>query len=315
MKFYLFNHQNKGTTYINALTSAGHEYVPDYNDSSIDFGFIDHDAGRGGVGWRREIYAFEARGVPLFIYPHAARPMLQWDGMYSVYPKTKCNFVIGDGHVEVMQAFGYPLPIEKTGWALCPQKAFNTKKLNRKLRVVFAPIHPNANGWIHPIDKHKNAVVFDGLLALLGDIDLTVRHIFRLQSNGLWKHKNVVFNMAQTKVDTCIEQIDSVDLIIAHQTFAYLAVARGKPLMMFGDDHIPHSGNRPENFRYVQNFDKYKDILRYPVNFEDSYSSTTLLNSMKRAIQKDVGAKWRDKFIGKPFDKNAFVEKVETYLS
>jgi len=316
-KFYLSDHQGKGRAYVEALESAGYVRVQTPADDP-DFAFYDHDVGAGGNGFRQGLDFLHAKGVPVFLYPHAARPMLQWDGMYPVWPHTVCNYTIAPGHKAVMEAFGYPVPVEVMGWTYCeisPPAPLLPRRLGLKgggrLKVLFGPIHPNGNGWMHPVDKQANAAVLKLLLQTPG-IELTVRHIKRVDLSGIWKANHVRYVLG--KANQCITEIDQADVVIAHQTFAYLAAARGKPLIMFGDQVKPHSGNKPENFRWVASWEKYRGLMQYPLEVENAEGPEGLRAMMEQAMREDVGAVWRERFVGKPFEAQAFVRSVENHI-
>lgn len=359
MKFYLSDHQGKGRRFAEALMRFGWEQAESPAESGLDLALYDHDVGAGGMGFRNGLDWLYWRGVPVMMYPHAARPMLQWDGMYPVWEHTRVCLTIAEGHREVMRRFGYPLPVEPVGWSYCEQRQFEAIKKGEgeRIRVLFGPIHPNRNGWLHPMDMDKNRQVYQVLLATPG-IELTVRHIHRLDLNGLWTMNGVKY--VQGKPDGSTREIDEADVVIGHQTFAWLAAARGKPVVMFGDDLIPHSGNRPENMRFAKSWEKYRDYLRYPANVEDVIlgeipskvdfyggsgmklsriaevnqrhgrrhiapkpppavdeavrAGERLTSFLRWVMEEDVGAEWRERFIGKPFDDGYFVGVVERYL-
>ncbi len=297
--------------YAEALESAGYERMISAGTQGLKFAFYDHDVGPGGMGHRNGLDYLYHAGVPVFLYPHAARPMLQWDGMYNVWPHTVCNFVIAEGHAEVMESYGYPIPIEICGWNLCDLKDFEPISPVKPIKVLFAPIHPNGNGWLHEMDMRLNVQTYKLLLETPG-IELTVRHIKRLDLNGLWPADGVNFVLG--KANGCHAEIDEADIVIAHQTFAYISAARGKPLVMFGEQVTPHSGNRPENFRFVGSWPQYRDLMQYPVEFENAESGLHLRSMMAEAMESDLGADWRARFIGKVFDGPRFVEMVEGWL-
>lgn len=138
-------HQNKERAYIAALGAAGYKGLTNERNN-VKFALFDLDTNRRSL----ILDQLDKHGVPVFIYPHAARPMVQWDGLHSVWPNTKCTFVIASGHVEVMQRFGYPIPMEVTGWTYCPIKPFQpVSKVNNILLAPF--IHQRPVGlrmWI-----------------------------------------------------------------------------------------------------------------------------------------------------------------------
>jgi hypothetical protein len=310
--FYLFDHQHKGRCYADALIRAGYRQTPKIDDPELVCAFFDHDLGAGGNGLRSGMEFLCQHNIPVLMYPHSARPMVQWDGMYPVWPHTSALITIGSGHRQVMESFGYPLPVEVCGWTLCDQVPFKIIPVgDHPIEVLFGPIHPNANGWLHPLDKGMNALVYRCLLETPG-IHLTVRHIKRLDISGLWLAAGVKYIMANPNGSTV--EMDATDVVVGYETFAYLAVARGKPLLMFGDQLIPHSGNLPTKMHWAKNFDNYREIWRYPISFDMAHGGKFIRQQIERAMSQDVGCAWRKKFIGKQLDPVKFVKTVQKYI-
>ena len=310
MKFFLTDHQGKGYPYAQALEVNGWERVNNAAEE-IRLAFYDMDAG-DNRGFRRGLDMLHERGVPVMIYPHSGRPSLFWDGMYEIWPHTRAFIAIAEGHREIMRMYGYPLPVEVCGWAMCELRDFQPVKLSDKpLEVLFAPIHPNRNGWLHPAYRAYNTIIFQKLLETPG-IRLSVRHIMSLALNGIWQAPGVKCILGTTKPAT--EQIDEADLIIAHQTFPFLAAARGKPLIMAGDDMNALSGNAWDNIRWAVHYDDYRELLRYPLEAEAARSGRAFRAMIERACSEDCGGEWRERLIGRPFNPKYFVETVERYL-
>lgn len=302
MKFWLYNHQRKGNAFIQALLAA--EFELDANRP--DFVLIDHDVGKGGCGLRSEVQKHLKEKTPVFFYPHAARPMVQWDGMYPVCNAVQGAFVIAPGHVEVMRRYGYPLPTWAVGWPYCRMRPFRPGKVKT---ILFAPIHPNANGWLCDEDKQVNAQAFEELVRLRG-VTIMVRYLRGLAQNGLWVQKGVRY--IQATPDGSHREIDWADLTVSHQTHAYIAIARGKPVVMLGDRIKPHSGNLPENMRWVANWESYRDYLAYPYDVADG----ALEEQIAEASHSDARIReWRERFIGQPFDGARFVEQIRKVLN
>jgi hypothetical protein len=306
--FMCKGHQGKERAYVQALRDAGWASTESIH-GALRFALFDLDTGRGGVGYHRNLPRLHQRKIPIFLYPHAARPMIQWDGMYEPFPHTRCSFVIAPGHAQVMRSYGYPLPVAVTGWTYCPIVPF--QPVQQVQNILFGPIHPNANLWLSDVDKSLNQRTFYRLLEYCKatGVSLTVRHVRDLGANGLVKVDGVTYIDAQPNGATT--EIDQADLVVGHQTFAYLAVARGKPVLMMGEDIPPRSGNAEDNFRWVASWEKYADLLMFPL---DILAGDTA-EMIERATRSDEEIReWRDRFIGQPFDGPAFVEKLEKYL-
>jgi hypothetical protein len=93
--------------------------------------------------------------------------------------------------------------------------------------------------------------------------------------------------------------VDEADLVVADGTLACLALARGKPVVMFGQSHpIEDEHNRPADGTEIR-------VPRYPVDYDDGP-----LDDLFHAACSGAGQDWKDEFAGGPFDKAAFLEAV-----
>ena len=310
--YFISEHQHKGRPYAEALDANGWSRMEKLTGDMPDLALFDHDVAEGGKGFRKPLDFLHEQGVPVMMYPHAARPMVQWDGIYPVWPHTACQILIAEGHREVCEAYGYGLPMEVCGWAMCEQRPWQSVEVrDRPIEVLFGPIHPNHNGFLHPADRAQNSLTFQKLLETPG-IRLTVRHIMRLDLSGIWSAPGVTYKVANPNGKT--DEIDQADIVVGHQTFAYLAAARGKPIIMFGDTIVPHSGNTWENFRWAKNYEAYRELMRYPAEMEAVQRGPQLRKLIDLALGVNLGAEWKGKFIGQPMDGKQFVRTVEQYL-
>jgi len=305
LKFFVYRaHQGKERAYINALRRAG--YRPSISGrANTKFILYDLDMGRR----RPHLDRYAQRKTPIFLYPHTARPQIIWDGIWEPHPGITCNFVIASGHEEVMRAYGYPYPIEVTGWAFCELLPFQPVKEIKN--ILFGPMHPSVWGQQPEIDIETNKTVYKKLLEYCGDTktQLTVRHINRLALSGLWEAPGVKYIRARP--DLSVREIDAADLVIGHQTFAYLALARGKPVLMAGENIPPHSITRNNATLYVKSWEKYAELMAYPLDALTGDIGELVETARKRNAKVSA---WRKKFIGEPFDPGEFVRKLESYL-
>lgn len=306
MNFYFYLHQNKGRPLLEAMKAAG--WTPTGQAANAAAVFSDSDV----PSRMKSLNGFLRRGAKIFLYPHAARPNLfnDFEG-YPWCPKVTAHFVSAEGHIEILKRVGIGHKFEVTGWYLCPMKPFEPRTQARK--ILFAPIHPNSNGTLSKSDRKVNADTMRKLQPLVesGEIDLTIRFLRGLDKNGLWEVPGVTYIEGQP--DQTYSQIDDADLVVSHQTFAYIAIARGVPTVMMGEDVPPRIGcEEYGTFKYVMNFDKYKDLLMYPL---DILAEDDTLGLFERAIRSDTEiADWRRRLIGEPFDPLNFVRTVKRYL-
>ncbi len=294
-KFMLYDHQNKGRAIIEALKQKYVHHEQPSSDGFVRFLFADSDVlGRAG-----QMRRAQKRGVRrFFVYPHAARPSLI-NAHYPGFENTTAQFVVNEHHAEVLRRYGYGKPIETMGWHLSPVETFKLRPAVR--RVLFAPI-----------DRKVNRETFDRLykLAKRGDIHLTVRYIGLMADNGLDEMPGVEY--VNGKMDNTTQMMDAADVVIAHQTFAWLAVARGIPCVMFAEDMPTHFRRRLDHYENVACWQDVAPLFRYPL---DLLQEDDALGLLHRAARSDAEiSDWKRRMIGDPFDPIQFVEKVEKYL-
>jgi hypothetical protein len=183
--------------------------------------------------------------------------------------------------------------------------------IEKPKEILFGPIHPAGNGYIPPVDYDLNQRTLAVLVEYCRKncIHLTVRYLRDLEAQGLTYYDDVTHITGD--LDQSIKEIDAADVIVSHQTFAYLAIARGKPTLMMGEDIPPHSTDPDNKLLIAQSWEKYKDIMAYPLDIlaGDPYKQ------IERACKGSVEAEtWRERFIGKPFDPAHFVARLEAHL-
>jgi hypothetical protein len=308
--FLAMDHQHKGEKYVHALVTHGWKETANFTKAA--FILLDAD-----VLGRRPIAAkAHKQGKKIFLYPHAARPTLIWDGPFEPYQYISANFVIAKGHAEVMRRYGYPHPMEVTGWTYCNQQPFQAtagRRLpGRQTGVLFGPNHPNVNGWLSDVDMDINRRAYAVLLALVraGQINLTVQHLQELDHNGLWLEPDVHY--IRSRPNQSVDSIDAADVVVSTQTLAYLAIARGVPTIMMGESTPPRAGNSEETFRFVSSWDKYRDLMMFPLDIletDDPAGLIQLASQSDEAIQA-----WREMFIGEMMNPAKFVQTVDRYM-
>jgi len=305
--YVIFNHQNKGQKYIEALEKHGkyEQLLEDIRHKHLAFAVTDTDI----LGRTVRLDQFRRRGCAFFfVIPHTARPNLIND-IIAPWEHTTAQFVVSQGHVEIMRLYGYEKPLHPVGWTLCPIRKFTPRPEMR--HVLFAPIHPRCSR----IDQDANRKTFRRLykLAKAGDIILTVRFIKSLPESGLRqvRHPNVIYTPG--RMNQGYEQIDNADVVISHQTFAWIAVARGVPTVMMANrtlkTHIELPGR---GVQFVKNWDKYVDRLAYPLDILETRNTLGLLH---RACTDDPEvAEWKRRMIGTPFSADRFLRALLQYL-
>ena len=303
----VFDHQNNSAAYKQALAEAGYLFTERDNVNGVRFFLSDAD-------WRESMME-EARGrkIPVFLYPHAARPMVQYDGCIEPRP-VRCMFTQAPGGKYLMEKIGYPYPVEVSGWAYSEVRPFRPVEKERK--ILYAPIHLNANGYLHRVDKDINARAFNVLQrwCLEHHAELSIRYIGTLEQCGLEKAAEMKarhIEWHRGKKNNSSADMESADVVVGHQTYAYISAALGIPTVMMGEDIPPRSGNTAAGFRYVKHWDDYKEYLMYPLDILSGHPADAIEKACAGCAEVED---WKSRLIGEPFDGRAFVEKLESYL-
>jgi hypothetical protein len=158
------------------------------------------------------------------------------------------------------------------------------------------------------VDQQLNRQTFKALYKMLKTkvIDrLVVRFSGSLEDNGL-PLEDVEYEEATMSLENSLQSIQGgYDAVVAHQTFAYLAIASGIPTVMFGEWVPPHSMSIT-----VKSWERYKDLLMYPLDILVGDPRDVL----EQAICSDEPIReWKQNFIGTPFNPSCFVQQIERY--
>lgn len=297
--YFIFNHQGKADELVKAL-STKYEQV-DRRAAIIDFVLTDNDV----TGRVSQLDRLRANGAKFFFtYPHSGRVNLYAD-MYDTWRHTTAQFVTSDGHAEIMREYGYKKPLHVIGWYLCPIRPFEA---TTGINVLFAPIHPR----MADMDRRVNLDAYNRLMPLhkSGAIKLTIRYLPPFEQNGIPRDDAIRYVEGSLQPDWA--GIDAADLVVAHQTFGYLAAARGKPLLGLGEHLPPHSLGVVSKIKTARNWDRYNHLVRYPFDISD-YDDTAQIITRACAAGDETGA-WRARMIGKSFDAGAFLGLIDNYM-
>lgn len=305
--FATYKHQDKMEPYVQALKARS--WYPTREHDFAGFLLTDRDTPEPGS----LIDKFAAGGKPSFIYPHSGYPFtVRWDGMYTRNPNITAVFAHSPAGVQVPQLYGFDRPIHEVGWSYCQLKAFFPRE--RIKSVLFAPIHPNFNGWLSDEDKKINRAAYVQLLHYrrLSNINLTVKYTGLLENAGIQRVQGVRYVRSAPNLEISLREIDQADLVVSHETFACLAIARGVPTLMMAVDVPPRLGHTPELYTHAKNFDKYKHLMMYPL---DILNTSDFFGLIERAISTDDDIKeWKRLMIGTEFNPYKFVKIIEGYL-
>jgi hypothetical protein len=303
MKVMVTDHQGKSAMIQSSLADRGCELVSD--PLAADVILIDHDIpSHGRVQLLEACVAAGGRG---FIYPHGAGPKLLtgWDGVYPVSPLLSGLLATGPGYAELGRRFGYPHPIHNIGWTFCEQRP--RIATGRIEHVVFAPIHPDGNGYLRTWLRERNLDIFNQLRAT--PVRLTVRHIGSLAANGLPQVEGVEYLRGQFgDLDDQLALVDSADVVVDDcGTFSCLAVARGVTAIMFGSTETARSDQDPTIT--AKSPELYREYIGFPFEAREGIDIWELMQAA--AQDEDLVGDWRARFIGEPFDGDRLLEVLQ----
>jgi len=308
MKCYsIYKHQDKAGPYLDAL-SLRKWYISASLESSSFF-LTDRDTMEPSL----RIDEFARLGKPSFIYPHSGYPFtVRWDGMYNWNKNITAVFAHSPAGVEVPQMYGFDKPIHEVGWSYCSIEKFQPQPLKK---VLFAPIHPNFNGWLSDEDKKINSSTMAILLKLSQQFGfkLTVKYTGRLEDGGLERAEGVRYSRSHPNLVLALKEIQQANLVVSHETLACLAIAQGKPTLMMATDVAPRLGHSPDLYTHATHFEDYKHLIMYPLDILNPTGSYA--DMLLGALSSDEAMRdWKARMIGKPFDRKKFVDIVERYL-
>lgn len=286
--FAFRDHQNKSLGLVCALRDLGWRPA-----SEPDLFLIDFD----GPPYHKElIHRFHSHGSRVVVYPHGGTAQICMD-IWQPTPEVAGYLAFSPGQAETLEKMGYPSPVHVVGWWWCEQRDPRPVPSDPQ-RVLFAPIHPLGNGFIHPLHRDANRRAFADLLANFRPEQISVRHYREIEANGLWHVPGVEYH--QGALDNSTADIDAADVVVSYGTFAYLAIARGVPTVMYAQDYPHGDGNSEQEWTPARNWDAYAELLRYPVNV------VTELRGSERAV-----ADWRTLFIGEQLDARKMAHALE----
>lgn len=294
MRFAVRDHQNKSVPFSKALSEHTLVRLGEWAELFLIDLDLPHPL------YRSLIDRYSRWDAKVIVYPHGAMPTLNYDGLSEPDPRVDVQIVPAPGHVEVMRAYGLERRLEVCGFPW-PQLPF-CYYLGEP-RILFAPHHPCGSGWLGETERRQNAEVFAALLEIPGE--KVVRHVGTLAQNGLEYVEGVEY--IQGDLSLTWADIDRADAVVsAYGTFSYMAVARGTPTAVYGQDIRPYEGEGTPS--YVRNWELYRDIYRYPWDIADLGLEGALDASRTEATE------WREKFIGAPFDPAKFCAIAEEVL-
>lgn len=301
LRAVVFNLNGKERGVAQALHHCGHKLVADPEDA--DIALIDFPAGWGGQRLAMTWW-FAERGVPVVSYPHGAAPLVSFGGVTDPCARLTAELVHGEGHREILSLLGYPVPVEVIGWSYSPVEPFSP--VETVGRLLFAPAHPQADGSLRDEWKAANASAYQGFLDHPAPVK-TVRMHGTWEQNGLWPDDRVT---SRVYADLMLDwsDIDNADAVVSEGTFAYLAVARGKPTVMFGQQLL---GRPDHGTRQVRDWERVFPLMRYPLAVEDGPFDEVLASACVGGPDVD---RWKTRMVGEPLDPYALCALLDRYV-
>jgi len=299
--FYIFKHQDKGEPFMWALTQHG--FTRTTNPARA--GLLLADLERFG---REKFLSLphEREGTPTVLYPHGAVASCSWNfpGVKH-FPFVKAVVVPAVGWTSIMHSYGCTYKTIECGWPFSHVRPF-TRSSGKN--ILFAPIHPNSNGFLSLTDKSLNQHTFKKLLQLKAHT-LTVRYLGDLSHNGLSEVDGVHFIKGTPRVNDSKTFMRDFDLVVGHHMFGYLSVAQGIPTLMFGEFVAPHYGGSEGEIIHVESWPIYKAEMMFPL---DVLAEEDIHFLVERATYSDYEiADWKARMIGGPFNAELYVSEME----
>ena len=253
------------------------------------------------------------RSKPMFIAPHTPYSFFVWDIGDPHTPNVLCNFVVSDAAVESMRLYGYPHRFEKVGFFGGPIKPFQP---TTGTKLIFAPQHavhdkrlptPDHLTWAREASHWilKNRPYFESV---------TVRYTNTLEICGLeeFRGKPVIFEhvdpyaMPYTIKQHALAAINKSDFVISLGTFGYLAIATGKPTVLYGHRDAVACNREGK----AQHYELYRHLMHFPIVFEDMSALDVLELRCKPNEQIE---EWKRLNIGDPFNPEKFISVIREY--
>jgi len=304
MKIKVHNWQGKANGLISALKKKGATIV---KKGEADIFLIDFD---GAVGYyTKKIEDAYKDGATVVLYSHGAPVISAWDGIWEPNRHSALYLAQSPGQKEVMESYGYPIPIIVIGWHYCKLKTFKPVKDIKK--VLFAPWHPHGSGFLAPLRMQANTDTYEKLCSM--PYELSVMYVGDIIRNGLKKDGRAEFIESDKSINFSLKQIDSADVVVSNlMTVASLAIARGKPVVVYGQHIFPCDGYAKEGLKFTAHWDNYKELMRYPYDISELKPKASQYLLQHAALHE--ATEWRDLFIGNPLDADKLFRVLEQIL-
>ena len=299
--YYCCLNRDAANAYMSALNAAG--YVRVFEPSSADFLLWDYV-------YRRENIEAMFVGKPIFVYPHTPYSWFVWDGICP-HGRVDVNFVAGESAKKGLKSFGYANRIEVCGFPRCRVRPF-TPTTGKKL--LFAPAHPLNERRVFPMPENRaqHLLVMRWIVDNKHHFDeIRVRYGTDLSVYGFDEFKNesgIKFELAgELSVADSQASRDWADVIISTGTFGFLAVAQGKPTVMYGYKGVRYSTASG----YAKNQHLYQHIFEFPKPYMEDMTAEQVLAFRDR--ENPAVEEWKRGHIGTDFDAEKFIGVIREF--
>lgn len=230
----------------------------------------------------------------VLLYPHGALAI--YSGFFPPDPRIDAQLVHGAGTARLLERMSLDREVHVIDWSYGAQIPFRAP--DRVDRVLFGPIHPGDAGELAAVYREENQRVLSGLLEL--DAEIIVQLRGTTEQNGLLETGHA--RLVPSTLTAGAREIDQADLVVSNGTYACVALARGRPTVMFGQSLPPEdTGRRPWRDEF-----NCGPIPRYPLDFDDAELPELIDGALANA-----GKDWADEFVGGPFNVDLFVAIAE----
>lgn len=301
-KFFMVKRLDTATSFVDALLHAGYLEVPTAKQAD----FILYDKESSSIARQAKIES-QAVDKPIFIYPHTPYSFWFWDG-YVKPRRCTCNFVVGDTAVKSMQVYGYPYRVEAVGFPRCEVKPFHPTA--GKHLVYSSNRLQGKSGKMYGNERNASIQVMRWLMQNKKFFDLiTIYYQFSVQKNGMasFVEDGFVYKPAggqiEMGVSNTLRQLESADIVISCNTFAYISIAQGCPTMIYPTKGIV--ANK------LVHFDSYRQWFDFPLDLFSMDGADVLALRDKPNPQVE---EWKRMNIGTSFDAEKFISVVREFV-
>ena len=291
--------QHKAKPYEDALVRTGWK-----KHTGGDVFLLDHDLNPITPNEDRNAIRTRSKmGSMIVLYPHSVLPEWWYGVEHFPSPLVAFRFVIAEAQRLSLEMTYPEVKAEIGGWGFTDIKPYQPCSSPRK--ILFAAIHPPKYLSLRPEGQRANRQVIAQLDQLKNNYEIRVRYLGDLAQQGLEEVPGMDF--VQGQPDGSTEDIEWADIVIADQTFMFIAAALGKPIIGMRQGECPR-GNNLETKR-SDDWKTWWHLVRYPL----SHNEETMKNLIKEACSNEF-AEWKQMNIGERMQPKRIDAIIKRYL-